>query len=314
MKKKILVAIKTTPEEQEKLKKAAPDCDFLFTTISSATQQQVSDANLIIGSVPPKFLHDVPNLEWIQVQSAGTDAYVHVLPNRVLLTNATGAYGLAVSEHILAMLLCMIKKLYLYRDHQTHGEWVDEGMVKTMEQARVLVVGLGDIGSHFAKKCKALGSYTVGLRRHIAEKPDYVDELYTMDSLDEELEKADVVAIFLPSAENTTRLFDKQRIAHMKSDAVLLNGGRGSIIDTQALCDALQTESIGGACLDVTDPEPLPSDHPLWTMKNVLITPHAAGSNHLAYTTHRIFEICYRNLQNYIQKKPLHNLIKHGEN
>lgn len=312
MKKKILVVIQTTLAEQEMMKQEAPDWDFLFTTIRSVTQQQVSEANIIIGSVPPKLLSNVPNLEWIQLQSAGTDPYTDSLPSNVILTNATGAYGLAVSEHMLAMLLCLYKKLDRYRDHQTHREWVREGTVKTVVGARVLVVGLGDIGGQFAQKCKALGAYTVGLRRHITDKPDWIDELYSMDALDEQLEKADIVAIFLPSAENTKHLFDKDRIARMKPDAVLLNGGRGIIIDTQALCDAIRCKTLGGACLDVTDPEPLPSDHPLWELENVLITPHVAGSNHLANTVRRIFEISLGNLQSYLQNKPLHNLVKHG--
>lgn len=312
MKKNVLVTIQTTAHEQELLQKTAPEWTFEFTTNRQVTAQMASNANIIIGSVPPKKLHNIPNLEWIQLQSAGADAHINCLPKEVLLTNAAGAYGLAVSEHMLAMLLCFYKKLDRYYAHQTRCEWADEGIVKTVVGARVLVVGLGDIGGNFAQKCKALGAHTVGLRRHVTQKPDFVDELYSMDCLDEELTKADVVAIFLPAAPNTIHLFNQSRLALMKPDAVLINGGRGPIIDTQALCDALKSKTIGGACLDVTDPEPLPSDHPLWKMENVLITPHASGGNHLKYTTHRIFEICYNNIQNYQQNKPLTHLINHG--
>ncbi len=314
MKKKVLVVIRTSQDDRDKMMQAAPDWEFRFLKIPEVTQEQVREAHVIIGNVLPQLLSDVPNLEWMQLQSAGTDPYTSILPSNVVITSAAGAYGLAVSEHMLAMLLCLYKKIDRYRDHQARCEWSDEGDVKTIMGARILVVGLGDIGGQFAKKCKALGGYTVGLRRHVGEKPEWMDELLSMEALDVELEKADVVALFLPASDNTIRLFNQERIARMKPDAVLLNGGRGSVIDTEALCDAMRRKVIGGAALDVTDPEPLPADHPLWKLENVLITPHSAGSNHLAYTVRRIFEISFNNLRNYLSEKELNNLVRRTEN
>ena len=124
--------------------------------------------------------------------------------------------------------------------------------------------------------------------------------------------EADVVALFLPGGSGTYHLLDARRIALMKKGAVLVNGGRGTAVDTDALTAALRTGSMGGAALDVTDPEPLPPGHPLWDMENVLITPHAAGGFSLPQTLDRIVEIAADNLRRYLAGEPLHNAVERG--
>ena len=206
-------------------------------------------------------------------------------------------------------LLSIYKKLYLYRDNQNNNLWKDEGEVKSIYGCTALIIGLGDIGGEFAKRIKALGGYTIGVRRSDTNKPEYLDELYLMDKIDELLPRADVVALSLPGTKETYKLFSKERIYKMKKDAVLLNVGRGTAIDTEALCDALEEGRLLGAALDVTAPEPLPKNHRIWNIKNAIITPHISGDYHLKETHERIARIAIHNFECYIKGKELRNVV-----
>ncbi|WP_243122430.1 D-2-hydroxyacid dehydrogenase [Clostridium sp. KNHs216] len=184
-----------------------------------------------------------------------------------------GAYGLAVSEHMLAMLLEIIKRLHTYRDAQKLHVWKGQGKVKSIHGSTVLVLGMGDIGGEFAQKVKALGAYVIGLRRTVAEKPEYADEMHLTAELDSLLPRADIVALCLPATKETDHLFSRERLALLKEGAILLNVGRGTLIDTEALCDTLESGRLFGAGLDVTDPEPLPEGHRLWDIPNAVLLP-----------------------------------------
>ncbi len=249
------------------------------------------------------------------METAGTEHYTKagILPEGVILCNATGAYGPAVAEHMLAMIFSLYKKLHLYRDHQRNNEWIDEGEVKSVVGAKVLILGLGDIGGHFAKLIKALGAYTIGLRRTGTDKPEYLDELHLMDELDTLLPLVDIVVMVLPATKETYQIMNEKRLRSMKSDALLINGGRGNAIDTEALCKVMTSGHLLGAGLDVTDPEPLPKDHPLWQIPNLLLTPHVSGWHHLPETVERITQICAYNIEAFLKNAPLKSVIDMGD-
>lgn len=307
----ILVVMKMEEEHKLQLMETAPLANFIFDDTGLVSDATIADMDIIIGNLPKEKLNIAKNLKWLQLNSAGADLYVRegVLPEGVILTNATGAYGLAISEHMLGVLLELLKKLNLYRDNQRENIWKDEGEVRSIYGSTVLVVGLGDIGSEFAKRIKALGGYTIGIRRSDTRKPEFIDELYLMDKLDEVLGRADIVALSLPQTKDTYKLFNKERLLRMKKGAVLLNVGRGTVIDTDALCELLQEEYLFGAALDVTDPEPLPSAHSLWDLKNVIITPHISGDYHLRETHNRIVNIAADNLKAYLKGEKLKNIV-----
>ena len=244
------------------------------------------------------------------MQSAGANEYLDgALPEGTLLTNATGAYGLAISEHMLAVLLQIYKKLPQYWEAQREESWRDAGPVRSVCGSTVLILGLGDIGGEFARRVKALGGYTIGVRRKGLDKPDYLDELYLTDALDGLLPRADVVAMSLPGTKETYRLMNRERLYLMKQDAVLLNVGRGTTVDTDALCDLLEDGRLLGVGLDVTDPEPLPQGHRLWKAPGAYLTPHIAGGNHLAETMERIVRISAANLRAYLSGRELQNVV-----
>ncbi|WP_346877258.1 D-2-hydroxyacid dehydrogenase [Clostridium sp. UBA5712] len=313
MEKEINVVVLMPMDDSHKidLMSVAPGSNFIFTSAKEINRETLQDAHIIIGNPPLDMVKGCKNLKWLQLDSAGADLFVKegVLPRGVKLTNSTGAYGLAISEHMIGVLLSIYKKLYLYRDNQNNSLWKNEGEVKSICGCTALVIGLGDIGGDFAKRIKALGGYTIGVRRSDTNKPEYLDELYLMDKVDELLPKADVVALSLPETKETYKLFSKDKISKMKKDSVLINVGRGTAIDTEALCDALESGKFLGAALDVTDPEPLPKDHRIWGIKNAIITPHVSGNYNLKETHHRIVKIAVNNLERFIKGEELRNVV-----
>lgn len=307
----ILVLIDFNQEQKERIMKKAPQATWVYSDPKSATKEQIQEANIILGNPRARDIVGSKNLKFLQVETAGTEHYTKagILPEGTILCNATGAYGPAVAEHMLAMVFSLYKKLHLYRDHQRNHEWTDEGEVKSIVGARVLILGLGDIGGHFAKIIKALGAYTIGVRRRGTDKPDYLDELYLMEDLDQLLPTADIVAMILPATGETYQMMNEKRLKLMKPDALLINGGRGNAIDTEALCKVMAEGHLLGAGLDVTDPEPLPKDHPLWDIPNLLLTPHVSGWHHLPETVERIADICAYNIEGFLKQGPLKSVI-----
>lgn len=266
-------------------------------------------ATAVIGNIPPSECSRYPRLEWLQTWSAGVDRYVAdgVLPERTMVTNATGAYGQSVAEHLFAMMWSLMKNIPVYARQQNERRWHDVGAAFSPQDATVLVIGTGDIGSHFAGLCKAVGSRTVGVRRDPSQSANGIDEMHGFDDLDALLPEADVVALVVPAAADTYHLIDARRLSSMKSTAVLLNAGRGTAIDPVALTFALREDQLQGAGIDVTEPEPLPADSPLWDEPHCLITPHVAGGNHLASTERRIIAIALDNVRRYAAGEPLAN-------
>lgn len=316
--KRALVTIPTGERHRNLLQQAAPGWEFRFRGTDTlvcapqealpgqpVTQEDVDWAQVILGNVPAAMLHGSPALEWLQTNSAGVEPYIQpgVLAGDTLLTNATGAYGLAIAEHMLGMLL------ELYRDAQKSGAWQSQGAVKAVYGSTVLVLGMGDIGGEFAARCKALGAKVIGVRRSPRPCPEYADEVHLLEDLDSLLPHADVVAITLPGTDATRGLMSRERLAKMKEGAVLLNVGRGFIVDTEALCDALERGHLSGAGVDVTDPEPLPPTHRLWNIPTAVVTPHISGFYHLRETHERIVGIFLENLRHFQAGEPLRNLV-----
>ena len=288
--KKILVLLPLQEEDKEYLvsraQGAAQPCSFEFRKIEEATAEEIAASHIIIGKLPPDKVKCASSLEWLQLPNAGVDAYVApgVMPADVLLTSGAGAYGLAVSEYMLACSLSLARRFPEYARRQGAHNWKPVGNITSIEGSTVIVLGMGDIGGRYAQKMKALGAYVIGFRKTNKNKPDYVDEQYTMDRLPEMIGRADIVAMVLPGTEETDNLMDREMLRRMKKGSFLINAGRGSAVDLTALRAALDEGRLAGAALDVTSPEPLPADDPLWDYENVLITPHVAGNLWLRQT------------------------------
>jgi phosphoglycerate dehydrogenase-like enzyme len=308
---KVLVTIPVNETHKKELASKAGAAKLVYVLSNKVTAKDVADVEAIIGNVPADLLKDAKKLRWLQLNSAGADAYIKdgVMPEGAALTNATGAYGLALSEHMLAQLLAMMKKLYPYYDNQKEGLWKDEGTVHSIYGSTVLVVGLGDIGGSFARRMKALGAYVIGMRRRSNVIPDYADEMASLDDLDQVLGRADIVASSLPGTAATKHLFNKKRFAAMKKGAYFLNIGRGTAVVSADLCAAVKNGQLAGAAVDVTDPEPLPADDPMWKVPGLYITPHISGQYHLAATLDNIVHIAAQNLAAFLKDQPLRNEV-----
>lgn len=295
---KILVLIPVDDSHRNIIEGAAPNARFIYKKRSELTEGEMEDVSIIIGNPPMDKLEYVKDLLLVQLSSAGVGDYANpgVLPENTILANASGAYGLAISEYMTGAVLMILKKFYLYRDNQLEGKWQDEGEVMSIHNSTALILGAGDIGGEFAKRMKLLGAHTIGIRRTNTSKSEYLDEVKLMDSLDEVLPRADIIGMSLPSTPLTKNIMNRQRLMSLKKNAVLVNVGRGDAIDTQALCDVLESGRIAGAALDVFDPEPLPEDHRLWKIKNAFITPHVSGGFSLKETYERILRISAHNI------------------
>lgn len=302
---KILVVMPVNDMHKKLLTSKAPDAEWVFKKSTDVSDSEIITYDAIIGNVPPIRIQNSPNLKWLQLNSAGTDGYTGKgsIPECTILTNATGAYGLAIAEHMMGSLLYLMKKLNQYAaDGSTHT-WTDHGPVRAIYGSKTLVVGCGDIGSEFARRMNAFGSTVTGIKRSIVAVPEYIDQMCTMDKLEDCLANADIVATCLPSSNDTYHIFCSETFAKMKAGAYFINVGRGNAVDSDALADALNSGHLAGAAVDVTDPEPLPADHPLWDAKNILITPHISGGYHLQETHDRIVRIAAENLVRYLNQE-----------
>ncbi len=313
MKKEIILIPKEIKShELEALKRVAKDSEFILCSKASpATKEQLEKATVIFGNVSVEEVKHAKNLKWMQTYSAGVDQYCKpgVLVDGAILCNATGAYGGPISEYMVGTVLAFYKNLLKYKMRQKDAIWSNVGHIKYVENTKVLCLGLGDIGGHFASKMKALGAYTIGIKRTASTKPAYIDELYTIDKLNEVISQADIIALSLPRSQSTYHIINKEILDLMKDDALIINVGRGEAIDTNALVECLQSGKLLGAALDVFEQEPLSKNHPLWQMDNVLITPHVSGGNYDLETGNLVFELTYRNFKHYFNDEHLENVV-----
>ena len=309
--KQVVPVMPLTEQYQARLQSVSPELEFYHAGSGQVPEKVLKQAEIIVGNLAPEKVREAEKLQLLQLNSAGADGYLEpgILPSGAHLCNATGAYGLAISEHMIGMLLMLIKKLDLYRENQKRHQWKDEGNVTSIYGSRTLVVGMGDIGTEFGRKMHALGSTVAGVRRHKTTAPEFAEAVYTMDALDEQLGKADIVACSLPGTKETYHLFDGERIRRMKRGAILINVGRGSLVRTEALMEALKSGQLSGACLDVTEQEPLSEESPLWDAPNLILTPHISGNFHLEETRRRIVEIAAENIRALLEGRELRNEV-----
>ena len=263
-----------------------------------------------------EFLRAAGELRWVQSTSAGVDRYMTVPElidnDRIVLTNMRAVHGPAIADHAFAMLLSLTRDLAWYLDPAHRGTWNRHGSGAepiSLHGRTLLVVGLGGIGSEVARRGKGFGMRVLATRRRDTPRPPYVDRQggADHDQLMEFLREADVVAVCLPLTAETKGLFGAAEFDAFKRGSYLINVGRGRIVETDALVRALNDGRLAGACLDVTDPEPLPPDHPLWAMPNVVITPHVSGRS--ALTRRRWHDVYINNLRRFGRGEPLINVV-----
>ncbi|WP_295856584.1 D-2-hydroxyacid dehydrogenase [uncultured Oscillibacter sp.] len=257
-------------------------------------------------------LKEAPMLKWYCCSYAGVDPYQPPFrfPEGVLLTNSSGAYGVTISEHIMMVTLMLQRRMLDYAQIVRDRGWTNDLPVRSIQGSRLTLLGTGDIGTTFAQRAKAFCPASVTGVNRSGRVPDPVyDRVMPMAELDRVLPETDILVMSLPSTPETVGILSRERLALLPESAILVNVGRGSAIDQDALMDELNAGRLAGAALDVMTPEPLPADHPLWTTKNLLITPHVAGNMTLGYTCNKTVSMFCDDLENYAEGRPLKHLV-----
>lgn len=251
-------------------------------------------------------------LRWVFSYSAGVECYPQeqLAKMGVILTNTSGVHAKSIAEQVLGAMIMFSRNLIAAFKNQT--EKVYDGRIPTGELSGqyLLIVGAGAIGREIARKAKAFDMNVTGIRNHAGDRPEYFDNMYTMEPLDSLLPQAHYVVCVLPSTEATRHLFDATKLSLMHPDAVFMNVGRGDLVVEEDLVDVLRARSIRGAYLDVFEHEPVPQDSPLWELDNILMTPHNAGPT--PHYFERAFAIFAENLRRLRRGEALLNRIDYA--
>jgi phosphoglycerate dehydrogenase-like enzyme len=274
----------------------------------AAMAQVVEGADVLIGLCSPEVVARGTSLTWIQLLNAGADSCTGipaVAERGILVTNLQRIQGPHMAEHAIGLVLALARALPVYAEEQIGGAWTrgfqtsrGERLVE-IEGKTLLVVGLGGIGTEVARRAHGLGMRVIATRNSRREGPDYVEYVGLADEYRTLAPRADVIVNATPLTPETRGMFDAAFFDAMKDDAFFVNIGRGESVVTADLTAALQAGKIGGAGLDVTDPEPLPEGHPLWAMRNVIVTPHIATASD--FRSDRTVTLVVENLRRYVR-------------
>jgi glyoxylate/hydroxypyruvate reductase A len=258
-----------------------------------------------------------PRLRWVQATSAGAGEQVRLSGlgaealERVTVTTASGVHAPPLAEFCMLGLLAIAKDLPRLSADQRSRSWPAlRRPTRELRGETLFILGLGDIGLEVARLAKAFGMRTVGFKRTAAPPPPCTDEVHTADELPAMIDQADALVITLPGTPQTSGLVGAEVIGRMRPDCILVNVGRGAVVDERALVEALRAHRIAGAVLDVFAHEPLPPSSPLWDLPNVLISPHSSALS--PHEDERIVELFRDNLRRYLAAEPLRNVVRPG--
>jgi phosphoglycerate dehydrogenase-like enzyme len=290
-----------------------PELDVRVPATTDEARTEIVDADAAFGTIHPDLLRLATRLKWLQAPNIAPPAGYYtpeLIAHPVQVTNYRGIFNEHIAAHIMAFVLAFARGLHYYIPLQLKRQWaptnLDEGVVH-LPESTALIVGVGGIGTETARLCAEFGMRVIGIDARREDLPQGVAELHSPDALDDQLPRADFVILTIPHTPETEGLMNAQRFSRMKRSAFFINIGRGMTTRLDDLVSALTSGQIAGAGLDVFEQEPLPTDHPLWTTPNVLITPHTAGFG--PYLDDRRQEIIVDNARRFVRGEPLRNLV-----
>lgn len=269
----------------------------------------IKEYEIFFGHTCAPLLKEAPQLKWFANVFAGIDPY---LPDEVwanpncLFTSSAGAYGVAISEHIIMVLLMLLHRMPEFSRQQGQHIWRRLDPTRSMFGLRMTIVGMGDTGSNVARRAKAMGAHVCGVRRSLSKAADPAfDEVHTLAELEELLPRTDALVLCLPATPATRGLIDEDKLALLPKDAFVVNTGRGAVVKTDAIIKALENNALAGAALDVLEQEPPAADSGLWALPNLILTPHSSGDMSLVHTCDRVVEMFLEDWARYMEGKPL---------
>jgi len=304
----------TTRDWAKRLAEIVPEARVILAEDADTAAGEIVDAEAAFGWLGSDLLLKATKLRWLQAPQAAPPAgyyYPELIAHSVVVTNFREIFNDHIGAHILAFVLAFARGLHIFIPQQFRREWkkspTENGDVVHLPEATALIVGVGGIGSEAARLLSAFGVTVLGTDARRMTAPDGVAELHRPEALDELLPRADFVILTVPHTPATEGFFDRARFQHMKPTAFFINIGRGMTTKLDDLVTALEAGEIAGAALDVYEQEPLPSDHRLWTLPNVLLTPHMAG--HGPYLNDRRFQIIVENCRAFADGRALRNVV-----
>lgn len=298
----------------DQIKSAATEAgaQVFFYKSEAEIPQSNFDADIIYGFAP-SIVKTSKTLKWLCVPWAGVDSLMtpdYFANENCLLTNSAGAYGVSIAEHMIAVSLILMRRLDEFMTETKNGLWLSPRPQKSLKDCRITVLGTGDIGTTFAKRARAFEpAAIVGVCRSGKSDSQIYDKVLPVSQLDSILPQTDLLAMSLPATPETKGILSRERMDMLPEGAYIVNVGRGSAIDEEALAENLENEHLAGAALDVFQKEPLPAENRLWKIKNLLITPHVAGNMTLQYTKDKNVQMFLEDLKNFTEGKALKYLV-----
>ena len=277
--------------------------------LSDAT---VKEAEVLIARCTTRIILEAENLRWLQDSRHGVNSCMipEIQDKPFILTNAQHSSGPVMADHVIAMMTMLTRGLHHFMKSQSQGVWkerpIDFPMIELNDKT-MLIVGLGGVGVEVARRAHGLGMKVIATRRTSRDGPNFVDYVGLSDELHELASQADVIVNALPLTDETRALFDKEFFDTAKPGVYFISVGRGESTVTSDLIAALKDGRVSAAGLDVTDPEPLPADHELWVLPNVIITPHVAATTDQGRW--RRWTITLENLRRYVNGEKLLNVV-----
>lgn len=297
------------PHWPDAIKEAVPGVEVVVPSPGDEVAS-LRDARAAYGTLTPELLAEARALEWLQAPAAGPPAgyyFPELIEHPVVVTNMRGIYNDHLSAHILAFVLAFARGLHQFFPRQTIKEWNPRAPLVHLPASTALLIGTGGVGAETARLLSEFGVRVVGVDPRQESASPGVAELHHPDRLDELLPEADWVILTAPETPETQRMFSRRRLRLMKPSAYLINISRGALVVLDDLVEALEAGELAGAALDVFEVEPLPREHPLWSIPNVLITPHMGGEG--PHLDERRTGVLLENCRRFADGRPLHNVV-----
>lgn len=304
------ISIEIGERRVARIREQFPDVNVLVELDLTAVPTTLANVNAFVGrGTHVRLLANASRLRWVQTLTAGADSvsFEDLEARGIVMTNGSGIHAPNVAEHLLGLMLTFARSLPVLMRAQQRHEWLESVRQFELLGQTLCVVGLGDIGLALAERAAGIGMRVTGVRRRDIPVPPYISRVAGLEDMQPLLVEADHIALCLPLTPRTDGLFDAARLATLKPSAYIYNIGRGELIDQDAVIDALRSGRLAGAGLDVTTPEPLPPESPLWDLENVLITSHSSGRSPTRLD--RFIDLLLDNMTRFQVDEPLRNVV-----
>ena len=307
----------------------APGLQVVRAASPADALREIADADAFYGKITPELLAAAGQIRWIQSPTASLEHYLfpELIAHPVTVTNMRGLFSDVIADHVMGYIIMFARNLHRYRDQQLRHEWSPvgdpqaktdfvsaPGVVTAVDHAHIHladtslgIIGMGAIGREVARRASGFGMTIRGVDPQPDPLPGIVDEIWPAERIPELLRESRFVVIAAPHTPATEQLFDQTLLEQMRSDAYLINIGRGAIVNLQALTTCLQSGRLAGAALDVFETEPLPQDHPLWSLENAILTPHIAAASPRVPERH--LATLLENIHRFSTNQPLLNVV-----